>query len=299
MGHATGLQVEVLDQHLDLLADEVRREYQRSRSALTDAVEAYFACGRALLAAREALPSDNAFGAWFRSQGFDFSQQWGSTLRLAATHEPEVRELVTSQLVTSRSANIDKAVKQVRAALGAGRDTRPGAADVHTDDPDGPTPDTFAAIVIDPPWRYENTITRGAAEDHYPTMSIDELKAIELPAADDAHLYLWVTNGFLREGFDLMDAWGFTYKACLTWCKPQIGMGNYFRNSTEHVYFGLRGSLPTNANNIPTWFVADRTRHSAKPECFYDLVEQSSPGPRLEMFARRRRLGWHTWGNEA
>lgn len=296
--HGTAITVEVLDQRLDLLADEVRREYQRSRSALSDAVEAYFACGRALLAAREALPSNEAFGAWFRAQGFDFSTRWAYTLRSAAEHEPEVRAAFGSQLPNA-VPNIEKAVKQVRAALGAGRDTRPGAGDVHTDDPDGPTPDTFAAIVIDPPWRYENTITRGAAEDHYPTMSIDELAALELPAGDNAHLYLWVTNGFLREGFDLMDAWGFTYKACLTWCKPQIGMGNYFRNSTEHVYFGLRGSLPTNANNIPTWFTADRTRHSAKPECFYDLVELSSPGPRLEMFARRRRLGWHTWGNEA
>jgi N6-adenosine-specific RNA methylase IME4 len=290
--------VEVLDPHLDHLADVVRAEYQRSRDALGDAVEAYFACGRALLEARELMPTDQAFGAWFRAN-FEFSQQWGSTLRLAAAHEPEVRAAVTSQLVTGRSPNVEKAVKQVRAALGSGRSAKPGAGDIHTDDPDGTTPTTFSTIVIDPPWRYENTITRGAAEDHYPTMSMDELAALEMPAADDAHLYLWVTNGFLREGFDLMDAWGFTYKACLTWCKPQIGMGNYFRNSTEHVYFGLKGSLPTNANNVPTWFVADRTRHSAKPECFYDLVEMSSPGPRLEMFARRRRLGWHTWGNEA
>ena len=157
----------------------------------------------------------------------------------------------------------------------------------------------FPCIVIDPPWRYDNVATRGAAEDHYPTMSLDELAALELPAAPDAHLYLWVTNGFLREGFDLMETWGFTYKACLTWCKPQIGMGNYFRNSTEHVLFGLRGKLPTLANNVPTWFLADRTRHSAKPESFYDLVEKSSPGPHMEMFARRRRMGWHTWGNEA
>lgn len=139
---------------------------------------------------------------------------------------------------------------------------------------------------------------QGAAEDHYPTMSLDELAAMELPAADDAHLYLWVTNGFIRQGFDLMDEWGFTYKTTLTWCKSQIGMGNWFRNTTEHVLFGVRGKLPTLRNNVATHFDAKRTRHSAKPDCFYDIVETSSPGPWLEMFARRPRYGWAVWGNE-
>jgi len=159
---------------------------------------------------------------------------------------------------------------------------------------------TYPTIVIDPPWRYDNVATRGAAEDHYPTMSLEELAELELPAADDAHIYLWVTNGFIREGFDLLDAWGFTYKTTLTWCKPQIGMGNWFRNSTEHVLFGVRGKLPTQRNDVPTWFLANRTKHSAKPESFYDLVESCSPSPWFEMFARRKRLGdWHVWGNEA
>lgn len=157
----------------------------------------------------------------------------------------------------------------------------------------------YSVVVIDPPWRYDNTATRGAAEDHYPTMSVAELTAIDIPANPaGSHLYLWVTNGFIKEGFDLMDAWGFAYKTTLTWCKPQIGMGNYFRNNTEHVLFGVAGSLPTLRNDVPTWFVADRTRHSAKPESFYDLVESCSPGPYLEMFARRRRMGWGSWGNE-
>lgn len=160
-------------------------------------------------------------------------------------------------------------------------------------------PEVFGCIAIDPPWRYDNRATRGAAEDHYPTMSLDELAALELPAAADSHLYLWTTNPFLHEAFHLLDAWGFTYKTCLTWCKPQMGMGNYFRGTTEHVLFGIRGRCPTLANDIPTHFVADRTRHSAKPDAFYDLVERSSPGPRLDMFARTRRLGWYAWGNEA
>jgi N6-adenosine-specific RNA methylase IME4 len=193
-------------------------------------------------------------------------------------------------------------VPPVDPALGSGRAERPDLSVIRSDDDPGepePTPEVFSAIVIDPPWRYYKVGTRGAAEDHYPTMSLEELAALELPAADDAHLYLWVTNGFLREGFDLLDAWGFTYKTTLTWCKPQIGMGNWFRNSTEHVLFGVRGKCPTLRNDVPTHFTANRTRHSAKPESFYDLVESCSAGPWLEMFARRRRFGWHVWGNEA
>lgn len=163
--------------------------------------------------------------------------------------------------------------------------------------PDG----TFRVIVADPPWQYGNKATRGAAEDHYSTMTIPELCEldVEVRAADDAHLYLWVTNGFIDEGFDVLRAWGFTYKTCLTWVKPQMGLGNYFRSSTEHVLFGVRGSLKTQDRGMMNWFEAPRGRHSAKPDSFYDLVERASPGPYLEMFSRRRRLGWSGWGNEA
>lgn len=163
--------------------------------------------------------------------------------------------------------------------------------------PDG----IFRVVVADPPWQYGNKATRGAAEDHYATMTIPELCSLDVVTrvADDAHLYLWVTNGFLREGFEVMEAWGFVYKTCLTWVKPQMGMGNYFRSSTEHVLFGLRGSLKTQDRALMNWFEAPRGKHSAKPDSFYDLVEKASPGPYFEMFARRRRLGWSAWGNES
>lgn len=157
----------------------------------------------------------------------------------------------------------------------------------------------FSAIVADPPWQYDNRATRGAAEDHYSTMTLEDVKALDVPAAPDSHLYLWTTNGFLREAFEVVEAWGFAYKTCITWAKPQIGLGNYFRNSTEHVLFAMRGRLATEDKTRGTWFQAPRGKHSAKPDCFYDLVEKSSPGPYLEMFSRRRRLGWEGWGHEA
>jgi len=164
----------------------------------------------------------------------------------------------------------------------------------------------YRTIVADPPWRYDNTSTRGAAEDHYPTMTVADLCALPVAewAEDEAHLYLWTTNGFLREAFDIVDAWGFTYKTTLVWVKPQIGMGNYFRSSAEYVLFGVRGKLRTRDSNQRNWFQAPRGRHSAKPEGFFDLVEKVSYAPGLEMFARRRRdnllsdFEWDYYGNE-
>lgn len=174
---------------------------------------------------------------------------------------------------------------------------KPAPADIEV--PTG----TYGVIVADPPWRYGNKATRGAAEDHYPTMSMDDLARLSVEvdewAANDCHLYLWTTNNFMREAFDVIDAWGFEYKTLLTWVKPQIGMGNYFRSRTEHVLFAMRGSNGTARRDISNVIEADRTQHSRKPDAFYDLVEAQSPGPYLEMFARRRRLGWDNWGNEA
>ncbi len=163
----------------------------------------------------------------------------------------------------------------------------------------------FATIVIDPPWDWgdEGDVDQlGRARPTYATMSIDELAA--LPLADladvDCHLYLWITNRSLPKGARLMEAWGFRYVTCLTWCKPSIGMGNYFRGSTEHVLFGVRGSQSIQRKDVGTWFAAPRPgRHSAKPPEFQELVESCSPGPFLEMFARTARDGWASWGAEA
>lgn len=197
--------------------------------------------------------------------------------------------------------------------------------------PAAPLPDivtgSHRVIVADPPWRYDNSATRGDAQGHYQgTLSVPELTGEEpMPSgdnladlvkswcADDAHLYLWTTAGFLREAFDVMDAWGFTYKTFLAWVKPQMGMGNYFRVSSELVLFGTRGRLPITDRGIMNWFEARRGRHSAKPLAFYDIVERASPGPYLEMFARcdaptslpgtcsctKCSRAWTTWGNES
>jgi len=157
----------------------------------------------------------------------------------------------------------------------------------------------YRCIVIDPPWSPddEGDVDQiGRAQPTYATMPISQIAA--LPVGDDAepdcHLYLWITNRSLPKGFGLLTAWGFRYVTTLTWCKPSIGVGNYFRNNTEHVLFGIRGSLPLAAQDIGTWFQAKRgpAGHSSKPDEFYDIVRRASPGPRAEWFGRRARDGF-------
>lgn len=163
----------------------------------------------------------------------------------------------------------------------------------------------FPTIVLDPPWDWgdEGDVDQfGRARPTYDTMSIDEIAALPLGdiAEQNAHVYLWITNRSLPKGFALLEMWGFRYVTALTWVKPHFGMGNYFRGQTEHVLFGVRGNLPLLRNDRGTVIEAPRAGpHSAKPDAFYELVQECSPGPWLEMFSRNARPGWVGWGAEA
>lgn len=159
----------------------------------------------------------------------------------------------------------------------------------------------YRTIYADPPWSFDDQATRAAAATHYPTMRTPDIMALpvaELAADDGAHLYLWATNSHLHDAFHVATAWGFEYKTLLTWVKPQIGLGHYFRNATEHLLFCVRAGLPMVQVGERTWFEAPRQEHSRKPELFYNHIERCSPGPRVELFARQTRPGWEAWGNE-
>ncbi|MGW4366305.1 MT-A70 family methyltransferase [Nocardia takedensis] len=162
-----------------------------------------------------------------------------------------------------------------------------------------PAQKRYRTIMADPPW---DVLQRGhiGAEQHYPLMSVEQIKNMPVAdlAEDDAYLFLWVTNGTLRHGFEVMDAWGFTYRSPLTWVKPRMQLGWYLRNMTEHVLFGTRGKAKVNFRSQPTWFIAPVQRHSQKPEEQFSIIERVSDGPYLELFARRRQPGWDAWGNE-
>lgn len=176
----------------------------------------------------------------------------------------------------------------------------------------------YATIVADPPWDMPDSGKRTQAQNGgwadpkwtgkrsiipYPRMSLQEIAA--LPVADlaekDAHLYVWTTNRFLRDTFGIVEGWGFKPSTVLTWCKAPmgLGMGGAFTLTTEFILFARRGSLKPLERMDSTWWEWKRGPHSKKPEAFLDIVERVSPAPRLEMFARRNRLGWHTWGNQS
>lgn len=169
-----------------------------------------------------------------------------------------------------------------------------------------PATGRYRCIVLDPPWEGadsgdENPIGRG--DPAYATMRLPEIAALpmrDLMEPDDCHVYLWVTNRILPLAFSLLEPWGLRYITTLTWCKPSIGVGRYYRNNTEHALFCMTGTRVLARADVGTWFEADRQgRHSTKPVEFYTMVEQCSPGPRLEMFARAPRDGWTVWGGEA
>lgn len=157
----------------------------------------------------------------------------------------------------------------------------------------------YRTILADPPWQTNQTGSRGAIR-HYPLMRLDEICGLRVDrlAAASAHLWLWVTNSNIMEGLAVMEAWGFAYRSCLTWIKPSFRLGVYLRNQTEHLLFGIRGKAPVQFRSQGTWFYAPLQDHSHKPEEQYAIIERCSPGPYLELFARRRRPGWHAWGNE-
>jgi N6-adenosine-specific RNA methylase IME4 len=129
-------------------------------------------------------------------------------------------------------------------------------------------------------------------------MGTEELRALTIPAADHAHLYLWTTHKFLPLALELAEAWGFRYQCLLTWRK-NVGITPYsFMYSTEHVVFARRGSLDLLVKGRRLDFEAKVREHSRKPDEFYDLVRDVSPGPRIDMFAREEREGFTPWGNE-
>lgn len=173
----------------------------------------------------------------------------------------------------------------------------------------------FGTILADPPWQFTNRTGKVAPEHRrlarYQTLSLEEISALPVAAISEpkSHLYLWVPNALLPEGLAVMSAWGFSYKSNIVWHKVRKdggsdgrGVGFYFRNVTELVLFGVRGKNARTldagrrqVNLIP----ARKREHSRKPDELYPIVENCSPGPYLELFARGLRTNWAAWGNQA
>jgi N6-adenosine-specific RNA methylase IME4 len=164
----------------------------------------------------------------------------------------------------------------------------------------------YGVIYADPPWRFEpysrETGLDRAADNHYGTMRTADIRELEVPAADNAVLFLWATVPMLPEALSVMDTWGFTYKTNFVWTKNRIGTGYWARNRHEHLLIGTRGDIPAPApgEQFDSVIEAPVGKHSSKPAAFAKMIEELFPSmDLLEMFARGPRSGWDTWGNEA
>jgi N6-adenosine-specific RNA methylase IME4 len=172
----------------------------------------------------------------------------------------------------------------------------------------------FGTILVDPPWRFANRTGKMAPEHkrlrRYDTLSVEEIAALPVGrhARAEAHLYLWTPNALIGEALGVMKAWGFTYKTNLVWLKVRKdggpdgrGVGFYFRNVTELLLFGVRGglrTLPPGRRQVNV-LITRKQEHSRKPDDQYDVITRCSPGPYLELFARKAAPGWTSWGDQA
>lgn len=158
----------------------------------------------------------------------------------------------------------------------------------------------YEVIVADPPWSYEKRAEdmthRGRCP--YPTMTVDEIKALEIPAAENCVLWLWTTNAFIHDAYHVLEAWGFVPKTILTWVKDKIGLGDWLRGQTEHCILAVKGKPVVTLTNQSTVIYGPLREHSRKPDEFYELVESLCPGRKLELFARQTRPGWSAYGAE-
>lgn len=202
----------------------------------------------------------------------------------AAEEEPEEYGYLVEQM--DRSGKVAGAYRRLEVLRQA-----KGLEAAAPEFPTGP----FQVVVADPPWQYDT-----GSSLPYPTMPLDDIKAVPVReiADENAILWLWTTNAHLPVAFDVVTAWGFEYKALLTWVKDRMGTGEWLRGQTEHCMLAARGKPVFLHENHSTVLEAARREHSRKPEEFYTIVEATCPGSKVELFARQPRDGWQAFGND-
>jgi N6-adenosine-specific RNA methylase IME4 len=158
----------------------------------------------------------------------------------------------------------------------------------------------YKTVIVDPPWDILQKGGTYGASRHYGLMTLDQIKALPLQSltAENSHVWLWCTAASLRSGYEVLEAWQFTPRSIFIWIKPRYTLGVYLRNAAEFVLLGTRGKAPVLFRSQPNWGFFPLQDHSHKPEEFHKIVERVSPGPYLELFARRKQPGFDVWGRE-
>ena len=219
--------------------------------------------------------------------------------RATVARAKKIREKAPEEVkdrVRSGEISINEAYKEIRTAERVAKKQATIEKIETLSQPNG----LYHVLVVDPPWQYEKEASakdmRGRPK--YPTMPIEEILAMEIPAEDDAVLWLWTTNSFMHEAYHILDAWGFTPKTILTWVKDRMGMGDWLRGKTEHCILAVRGDVAVRLTNQTTVLEAPLREHSRKPDEFYALVDALCVGKKIDIFSREKREGWDQWGGE-
>jgi len=160
----------------------------------------------------------------------------------------------------------------------------------------------FQLFYADPPWKYGTEISVTVPEDYYPTMEIEEICSLPVDEMTDnnAVLFLWTTTGFLEQSFEVVHAWGFEYKTCFIWDKVSHNVGPYSSVRHELLLLCIKGTYPIqNVKLYDSVYTEKRTEHSKKPDFFYEMIEDLYPNSKkIELFARNKRDGWASFGNQ-
>lgn len=293
-------------------------------------VEAVLETGRILIAAKAALPhgsfqamveADLPFGTSAARQLMAIAKDgriakrecihvlppsWGTLYELTKLDDGQFEAALSAGIIRPDMQRKDLAPLRAKGPIAGTSGTTGIIADLHEAIARGLR---FGCLYADPPWGYDNQATRAATGRHYKAgedndaagMSVEQIAALPLGelAAPDAHLHLWTTNAFLFDCPKLFGAWGFEFRTSFVWLKPDMGIGNYWRNAHEILLTGVRGDAKRfNDHSMMSWLECGRGKHSAKPERVRDLIRRASPGPYLELFARQPAEGWQVWGNE-
>lgn len=277
-------------------AKRVEELHRLATETADGAIRYAIECGQALAAIKSSVGHGN-FQAW--CEGLTFSIQTARTyMRTAEAASKRKHAFALSirgllKLVASENKTSDPRAERIAkiAEISAGNEELGVAG-------------RYPVLYVDPPWRYEHVKTESRAiENQYPTMSLDEIKALPIDdvAFDDCVMFMWATSPKLAEAFEVLKAWNFSYRTCAVWDKQKIGMGYYFRQQHELLLVAVRGEppAPAPADRPSSVFSYPRGKHSAKPVEVYEVIEAMYPTlPKLELFSRSKREGWGAWGNQ-
>ena len=229
-----------------------------------------------------------------KAAGIDDSQKDLTDLAKLKDKSPELVQAVLS-MVTSESLSVKSAIRQIslnnqKEAIESGNIEKPTGL--------------FDVISIDPPWKYEQGESNSYNEDGrrvanpYPEMTLEQIKALNLPVKDDSVMWLWTTQKFLNDSFSLLEEWGFEHKATMVWDKEQMGMGHWLRMQCEFCLLAVKGNPVWSNTHVRDILREKRREHSRKPEEFYNIVNEICVGDKLDYFSREKREGWVNFGND-